>query len=74
MMDAFHKKAAVAALKNMFAGGYFNICVVDKLINLTGCVPDGDDYRALSALHCVDWKDMDAELREMVFLKTVTVE
>ena len=71
-MDSFHKKAAITALKNMFEEKkYFDICTVDAVLKLTGCIPDKKDYQALRALHCVDWVDMDADLRNTVMLKTM---
>lgn len=71
-MDEFHRKAAVTALKNMFEEkNYFDICTVDKILKLTGCIPDKKDHQALSALHCVHWNEMDADLRNMVMLKTM---
>lgn len=71
MMDDFYRQAAVAALKKMFAGNYFDICRVDSVLKLTGCIPNRKDYEALHALHCVHWTDMTPELRSMVFLKTM---
>lgn len=51
------------ALAEMSRKGYFDICTVDKVLRLTGGVPDGDDYRALSLLHCVSFKDFPQRLR-----------
>lgn len=72
-MDAFHKAAVTTALKEMFNGNYFSISTVDKCIKITGCIPNKKDYQALSALHCVDWSDMDKELRQLVFVKTMEI-
>ena len=71
-MNEFQIMAAKTTLKNMFDGKrYFDICTVDKLLKLTGCIPNAKDYQALSALHCVHWMDMEPELRQMVMLKTL---
>ena len=71
-MTEFQKKAAITALQNMFeSSGFFSICTIDKVLKLTGCIPDQKDYQALSLLHCVSWRDMDAEMRNMVMLKTM---
>lgn len=70
-MNDFHKKATTTALKSMFDGNHYNICAVDKCLKLTGCIPNKKDYLALSALHCVDFSDMDKDLRNMVLMKTM---
>lgn len=72
-MDEFHKKAATLALNKMFEGNYFDICTVDKVIKLTGCIANKKDYQALSALHCTHWTDMDKDMRNMVMLKTMQI-
>ena len=54
---------AAFALRDMLKGGHFNICVIDKILAMAGGIPDGDDYRALSLLHCRDYKDMPASVR-----------
>ena len=73
-MNEFQIMAAKTALKNMFENkSYFNICTVKKVMKITGCIPDRKDMQALEALHCVDWIDMDAELRSMVMLKTARI-
>jgi len=72
-MDEFHKQAAITALKAMFRKDYYDICAVDKVIKMTGCIPDKKDYQALNALHCVHWNEMSKELREMVLLKTMQI-
>jgi len=70
-MNEFEKEAVITALKKMFQGSHFNICTFDKCTEITGAIPTGRDYRALSALHCVDWKDMSPNLREEVYQKTI---
>lgn len=73
-MDEFQKMAAKAALKDMFENkNYFSICTVDKLIKLTGCIPNKKDYEALNALHCIHWMDMGQELRSMAMMKTLQI-
>lgn len=70
-MNEFHTAAAKAALKKMFEDTHFSICTIDKLLKLTGCIPDKKDYQALNALHCVHYSDMDKDLRQMVYLKSL---
>jgi len=72
-MNAFQIEAAKTALKHMFEKEYFDICAVDKLIKLTGCHPDRNDYQALSVLHCVHFNEMSDDLRQMVYLKTIQI-
>lgn len=43
------------------------------MIHHTGARPPRADYDALSALHCVDFKDMPPEFRATVFAKTMTL-
>lgn len=68
-MNDFEIMAAKAALKAMLRSDYFSICAVDKVLKISGCIPNGKDYAALSALHCIHWRDMEPALREMVVLK-----
>lgn len=63
--------AAVHALKTMFDSGHFNICVVRNVLDLAGVHAGGPDWKALEALHCVDWGDMGPELAAEVKLKTL---
>lgn len=73
-MNDFQREAAITALKLMFEGRYFNISTVDKCIKISGCVPpDRKDYQALNALHCVDFADMSANLRQMTLAKTMQI-
>jgi hypothetical protein len=72
-LDAFHQQAAAVALKNMFVGDHFNICDLDNLIKLLGCIPNKKDYEALRCLHCVHWCDMSPELRGEVLKRTIRI-
>ncbi len=73
-MNDFQREAAITALRVMFEGKYFSISTVDKCIKISGCVPpDPKDYQALSAMHCVDFSDMSADLRKMVLAKTMQI-
>ena len=70
-MNEFEKEAVITALKKMFRGSHFNICTFDKCTEIAGAIPAGRDYRALSALHCVDWGDMSPGLRDEVYERIV---
>lgn len=54
------------ALRKMFTGGYFDICTLDKCIELMGFVKGngGKSYDRLRTLHCISFKDMPAEIAE----------
>lgn len=62
-LTAFQAEVCRAALKEMFANGHFSICVVDQILKMTGGVPEAQDYEALRALHCLDFKAMSPVLR-----------
>lgn len=66
-MNEFEKEAVITALKKMFRGSHFNICCFDKCTEIAGAIPSGRNYRALQALHCVDWGDMSPALRGGVY-------
>ena len=66
-LSRFEQLSVTAALKKMFDGSYFNICTIDRCLDVTGIKPNKRDYDALSALHCVNWGTMDPELRDMTF-------
>lgn len=61
-MDDIQKMAAAAALQKMVQNGYVCICTIDKILKMSGSVPDRRDYEILSTLHCVHFRDMAPEL------------
>lgn len=60
------------AVKKMLGGRYFSICDLDGILAVVGAVPNGDTYRMLRTLHCVNWMDMPPEVRAWV--KKVTLQ
>lgn len=52
------------ALRNMFAGSHFNICVIREIVAVTKSVPPPGLMGRLSLLHCVNWEDMTPDVRE----------
>ena len=62
-MDNLQQLAAEAALRKMADSGWLDICAIDKIIKITGSTPDKRAYGILSLLHCVHFKDMDAQIR-----------
>ncbi len=56
--------AAVTALNSMFNENHFSICTLDRVASLLGRRPEAEAYRLLRTLHCIDYADMPAELRD----------
>lgn len=67
--DDFAVQAVAVSLLHMFKGSHFSICTLDNALSVLGR-PQGADYGALRALHCVHWSDMPpgmpAQVRERV--------
>lgn len=62
-MTESQAEAARLALKNMTRKGHFDICLIKEILQITGGVPNGDDLRALSLLHCVNFSDFSPAMR-----------
>lgn len=65
-MNDIEQKVMEAALRKMFAGGHFSICTIDKCLEILGIPRGGKTYGLLSALHCVDFAQMDKALAAQV--------
>jgi len=63
------KSATVkAALLDMFKNkNHFSICTIDNCLKVANIIPDAEVYKCLSALHCMNWNDMDRKLRKWVY-------
>ena len=61
-MNAIEVLVAKTALKKMMEQGYFCVCTIDKVLKITGGIPDPRDYQMLNALHCIHYKDMPPTL------------
>ena len=61
-MDEIQKMAVNAAIEKMLKDGYLSICTIDKILKMTGGVPDKKDYEILHMLHCVSFKEMQPDL------------
>ena len=64
-MDSFQQETIRLKLDEMFNDvGHFSICDVDKIGKLVGVnVKSHPDYKYLSALHCMDYSKMSAEMK-----------
>lgn len=66
-MDKIKAKVAETAMRKMLrAERHFSICTVDNCLRMLNIPADPEIYNTLRPLHCVDWADMDQELREAV--------
>ncbi|KKL64721.1 hypothetical protein LCGC14_2162200 [marine sediment metagenome] len=72
-MDEIDRRVAQTALKDMFERSHFNICTIDKIIQMTGCIPDKQNYNRLSALHCIHWNTMEKDVRQWCFETTINL-
>ncbi|QDP52112.1 MAG: hypothetical protein Unbinned706contig1000_56 [Prokaryotic dsDNA virus sp.] len=60
---SFEKACVEQLIKKMFSGDHFSICDLDKLGEMMGVsVKSHQNYKFLSALHCVDFCDMDSTI------------
>ena len=65
MIDDDLKHATVlAALNDMVRRGHFNVCTLDRCADILGLQLKGSEqYKLLSALHCVDFAAMPPNVR-----------
>lgn len=54
--------AARAAIAKMIRDGYVCICTINKILKMSGGIPDRRDYEILHTLHCVHFNEMEPEL------------
>ena len=66
IMDKIKEIAALTALNDMMAKGWFDICVINKVADLIDVNPSGDAYRILAVLHCIHYDKMPADLRDSI--------
>ncbi|EKT3962754.1 hypothetical protein ABF179_002327 [Flavobacterium psychrophilum] len=69
-MDEIQKQVVKIALKKMFTQKHFSICDIDKCIKISQIIPNKVDYNTMSALHCVDYSDMNKDVQNWL-LQTV---
>ena len=66
MSDKLKQMAAMAALNKMMKQGHFSICAIDSVGKVLGVSVQCESYSILNALHCVDFSDMQPELRNAI--------
>jgi hypothetical protein len=62
-----------AAIQRIIDNRFFSICPVDSLLKMHRITPDKEVYELLRSLHCVDWRDMEPDLRKQVQLHLVAM-
>lgn len=70
-MDEFTRGAIAVGLKHLFSKSYFDICLFDKIANITCSRPSAEIRKPLGVLHCVDYSEMPPELRKELYRKVV---
>lgn len=66
-LDPIKAKVAEVAMRKMLkADRHFDICAVRNVLEILDIPGDKQIMSLLKPLHCVDWADMDSELREQV--------
>ena len=58
--------AAVTALNDMMAKGWFSICTIDNVGKMLGRNPRGEAYDILHSLHCIHFDKMPPALRDEI--------
>ncbi len=54
------------AVKHLLHERHFSVCQLDKVLDLMDAPRKSEAYRLLSALHCVNYTDMPADLRNRI--------
>lgn len=68
-LSEWQKLIAAQALKKLFIGRYFDICVLDAIAKTMGVQGGGRLHDELRTLHCVDYSDMHAAIRDQLPMK-----
>jgi len=57
---------AETAIQGLFTKNYFDICAVRAIMEVVGGSKDSMAYKQLHALHCIDYANMPAHLRDIL--------
>ena len=63
-MDEIQKQVVKIALKKLFTQKHFSICDIDRCLKISQIIPNKTDYNTMSALHCIDYSDMNKEVQD----------
>ncbi|RLF87567.1 hypothetical protein DRN34_01500 [Thermococci archaeon] len=70
----FGKAAVMQSLHKMFAvGGHFSICDFDKQAKVMGVEVPKEERDRLCLFHCINWNEMNKELRDEICARVVEV-
>ena len=64
--DQLAHLSVLTGLNKMMKGSHFSISTIRTAIETLRCVPDSRAMQILEPLHCVNWADMPAEIRDAV--------
>lgn len=65
-LPSVKKLVVETAVNKLFKEPFFSICTLDKVMDLMSVSDKTDAYKYLNALHCVHYKDMSPELRQLL--------
>lgn len=72
--DEFGKAAVMQSLHKMFrVGGHFNICDLEKQAKVLGVEVPKDERNRLGLFHCISWNEMEPDLKNEIFARTIEV-
>lgn len=55
------------ALQRMIANeSHFSVCTVDRCMRLSGVVISAERYAIYSAIHCMNWNEMEPDYRQVI--------
>lgn len=63
-MEDIQKQVVKIALKKLFTAKNFSICDIDKCLKISQIIPNKKDYDTMSALHCIDYSDMNKDVQQ----------
>ncbi|WP_175762263.1 hypothetical protein [Burkholderia anthina] len=63
MISEIDQMIIVASLNKMVKTGFFDICTLERCMELANISPPGSAMRRFQALHCVNFNDMPETLR-----------
>lgn len=69
-MKEIQKQVIKIALKKLFTQKHFSICDIDRCLKISNIIPNKTDYNTMSALHCVDYSDMNKDVQDWLLNAT----
>ncbi len=72
-IERFRGLAVAEGLRHLFQKKHFDICQLRNCLEAAQVIPDGETMRLLAPLHCRDYADMPAALRDEIFSRTMAM-